>query len=472
MNFNYEPLTKKQIEDVHQATLDLLENYGAKIEHEEARNIFKKHGAVVEGDIVKIPPKIINDAIKTTPGSYVLEGAVPGKSIKIGHNDEMIFGMNICAPYIMENDGTRREANLDDNINLMKIYHTCDFIDFSGQSIVFPVEGLSWDEANVESLYNYYKYTDKPCLVTDVTPDIISMVGEIHHVLTGDSKGYKINTSLSPISPLRYEKTALENLIRTVELKQVVNSGPCSISGMTGPIKLIDNVVLTNAENLVMIALVQLLEPGLPCLYSTFTGISDMRFMTLSVGAPESFKMLAMTRQICGYYDIPMFFPTGADSDARELDYQAVAESTIGLMTAFGSKPDIAFFAAGGLDSWNSFSLRKLILDEEIIRNIKAWTKDVDDLRPNAVELIAKVEQGGSYVTAKDTLKNYRKEYYQPNIFSRKSYQVYHSENEHIEDRLDKEIEKRVNSYQPLDYTAEQFKALDKIREKYLGIVK
>lgn len=41
MNFTYEPLTKKQIEDVHQATLDVLEKCGVEMCDERAHEIFK-----------------------------------------------------------------------------------------------------------------------------------------------------------------------------------------------------------------------------------------------------------------------------------------------------------------------------------------------------------------------------------------------------------------------------------------------
>ena len=71
MNFTYEPLTKKQIEDVHQATLDVLEKCGVEMCDERAHEIFKKHGATVEGNIIKIPPKVVEDCMKLAPRSFI-----------------------------------------------------------------------------------------------------------------------------------------------------------------------------------------------------------------------------------------------------------------------------------------------------------------------------------------------------------------------------------------------------------------
>ncbi|WP_392887026.1 trimethylamine methyltransferase family protein [Eubacterium limosum] len=472
MSFLYEPLTKQQIENVHQATLDVLEKCGAQMLSEEVRDIFKKHGATIEGEIVKIPPALVNKAVGSAPGSFILEGAVPGRGVKIGHNEEPVYGTNGTAPYILENDGTRRDATMEDNIKLFKLFHTCDLMNFATQFVVFPVDKIGWDEAMVDGIYNYYKYTDKPAAISDPTPTFIDMVLEINNVLCGTLDGYKINAAVSPISPLRYEKSALDSVMKMIEIKQVISCVPCSISGMTGPIKPIDNLVLINAENLAMITLVQLLEPGLPCIYNTFTGISDMRYMTFCVGAPESLKMRAMARQMCKYYDIPITIPSGSSTDARELDIQAAAESSVALMTAFSSKPDIAFFGAGGIDSWNSLNFRKVIFDEEIVRYIKVLTSPVEDVRPNTADLIAEVGPNGSYIKTKDTLKYYRKEYYRTNIFNRKNYQEYWEENEHIGQKLDKELQKRLDSYQPLDYTSEQFDQLGKIRDKYLEVIK
>ncbi|MEG2450037.1 MAG: trimethylamine methyltransferase family protein, partial [Eubacterium sp.] len=91
MNFTYEPLTQKQIEDIHQATLDVLEKCGVEMCDERALEIFKKHGAVIDGNIVKIPPSVVNDCMKIAPKSFVLDAANPDRSVNIGASDRPLI---------------------------------------------------------------------------------------------------------------------------------------------------------------------------------------------------------------------------------------------------------------------------------------------------------------------------------------------------------------------------------------------
>ena len=102
MNFTYEPLTKKQIEDVHQATLDVLEKCGVEMCDERAHEIFKKHGATVEGNIIKIPPKVVEDCMKLAPRSFILDAANPDRSVNIGATDRPLIAPNATSPFIID----------------------------------------------------------------------------------------------------------------------------------------------------------------------------------------------------------------------------------------------------------------------------------------------------------------------------------------------------------------------------------
>lgn len=84
MKFTYEPLTQKQVEAVHQASLDVLWRCGAEMNHPDILEIFRKNGATVEGNVVKIPARLVEEAIKTVPESFMLEGTDPKHTVKIG----------------------------------------------------------------------------------------------------------------------------------------------------------------------------------------------------------------------------------------------------------------------------------------------------------------------------------------------------------------------------------------------------
>ncbi|MEG2418066.1 MAG: trimethylamine methyltransferase family protein, partial [Eubacterium sp.] len=374
MNFSYEPLSQKQMEDIHQATLDILENCGVEMHSETVRNLFKKHGATIDGVVVKIPPNLVNNAVESCPSSFRLEAPNANRSVTVGHNEELLLCPSTTTPFIIDDEFQRRNATFEDSYKFYKLVQSSDCVNLGTQLMVFPTEGCTYREGILNTIYDYCTYTDKPFGLSGGSVESVTMADQMMNILTEKPDSYKMYVSLSPISPLRFEEDMLDGLLKTVELGQIVECVPMSVCGMTGPIKVIDNVVLTNAENLAMLTLVQLLNPGMAFLYSTYIAITDMRFLQISTGAPETFKMLSMARAMCSYYDIPFEMPSGG-TDAKAFDTQAAIETTMGVMNAFAAKPDTATFIFGCLDSFNSINFRKFILDEEIVRNVKAYTK-------------------------------------------------------------------------------------------------
>ncbi|QCT73136.1 trimethylamine methyltransferase family protein [Eubacterium maltosivorans] len=468
MNFTYEPLTKKQIEDVHQATLDVLEKCGVEMCDERAHEIFKKHGATVEGNIIKIPPKVVEDCMKLAPRSFILDAANPDRSVNIGATDRPLIAPNATSPFIIDEEFKRRKVNFDDMRNFFKLSQSSNCVDIGGQLIVFPTDNCTYKEGVITAIYEYFLHMDKPMNLCSVDRNTIDMTMEIMHLLTEKEGGYPLFASLSPISPLRFDEELLDGLFYAAEKNQVMEVTPCSAAGLTGPITGIDNVVLTNAENVAMFTLIQLINPGLPVVYSTYTCITDMRTLQLCTGASESIKMCAMARQMAGYYEVPFDMPSGS-TDAKNCDVQAALESTAAIMNAFAAKLDIAMFMLGSLDSFNSANYRKFILDEEIIKHVQAYIKPAKDMNiDKTVDLITEVGQHGTYVKHKNTLRNYRKEHSFPDFGVRSTYEEYVIENKDITQRIDDQLKKRMDAYVAPEIPEDKKVKMKEIFDKYL----
>ena len=61
---------RNDLQRIHDATVNLLENTGIQFQHEEALEIFKRHGAKVEGQTVFIPERMLEKALETAPKSF------------------------------------------------------------------------------------------------------------------------------------------------------------------------------------------------------------------------------------------------------------------------------------------------------------------------------------------------------------------------------------------------------------------
>ena len=70
----YKPLSERKIVKIHETSLKILEEVGVKIGLEEALQIFKKHGAKVDGEIVRIPSSMVEETLQVVPHQFLMAG--------------------------------------------------------------------------------------------------------------------------------------------------------------------------------------------------------------------------------------------------------------------------------------------------------------------------------------------------------------------------------------------------------------
>ena len=65
-------LNEAQIEQIHQATLEVLERTGVQLTHARAVELLDSAGARVDGNRVRIPAWLVEEAIRKAPARVVL----------------------------------------------------------------------------------------------------------------------------------------------------------------------------------------------------------------------------------------------------------------------------------------------------------------------------------------------------------------------------------------------------------------
>ena len=73
---------KEELDQIHEATLDVLKNVGVNFHEKEALDIFKAHGARVDGNTVFIEADMVTKALSTAPSKFEWKGRE--KSVVIG----------------------------------------------------------------------------------------------------------------------------------------------------------------------------------------------------------------------------------------------------------------------------------------------------------------------------------------------------------------------------------------------------
>ncbi len=101
-------LSNEQIENLHLATLEVLERTEVRIAHKKALELFDGAGAKVDRDRVRIPAAVIEKAIQQSQVPLVL-GSRNGEIAVSLENGRSWFGAGLdCPQYLDPTTGTRR----------------------------------------------------------------------------------------------------------------------------------------------------------------------------------------------------------------------------------------------------------------------------------------------------------------------------------------------------------------------------
>lgn len=105
-----EYFTREQMRDIHSASLDILEDVGTVVHHDEAVELLRKAGAYIkDGKCVFIPASLAEEAIRTAPSRTVIynRNGDPAMSLEGGN---VYYGTGSDCPNLLDSfTGERRE---------------------------------------------------------------------------------------------------------------------------------------------------------------------------------------------------------------------------------------------------------------------------------------------------------------------------------------------------------------------------
>ncbi|MCV6602398.1 MAG: trimethylamine methyltransferase family protein, partial [Cohaesibacter sp.] len=110
------------VEKIHNAAMTILEETGIIFRDPVALADWKRAGADVDGERVRISREMLMELISSVPSIYRMHARNPERSIDIGGNNS-IFANAYGAPFVYGLDGQRRPSQLQDAHNFFKMAH-------------------------------------------------------------------------------------------------------------------------------------------------------------------------------------------------------------------------------------------------------------------------------------------------------------------------------------------------------------
>ncbi|GAB4262747.1 MAG: glycine betaine--corrinoid protein methyltransferase [Deferrisomatales bacterium] len=406
-------LTETQVEQIHSATLEVLERTGVTLTHPRGREILAGAGARIQGDRVRIPAWMVEDAIRTAPPRVVL-GNRRGERSVVLEGDKVWFGPSLdCVDYLDPLTGERRPFTSADCAVTATVADAMP--NFSWTMTIGMAADVHADIADRVIAKQVLTHTEKPLVFCCKDQRSVEDIYEMALAIAGSEERFRHAPTVvqyaEPISPLVHYDPAIDKLLFCAEKGIPLIYFPAPQAGGTAPATLAGTVVQGSAESLSGLVLAQLVEPGAPFIYGAFATVMNMQTTIFSYGAPEMSVMVGALAQMAQHYRIP-FFGTAGCSDAKAPDAQAAAEAAFSCLSSALTGANLVH-DSGWLDHGSVASPAYIVLVNEVLHMVNQYRKGmaVDD-EHLAVDLIDKVGPGGNYLMEDHTHTHYREVWY------------------------------------------------------------
>ena len=420
----YQPLTQKQIKQIHQASLTVLERTGIIVENEAALALYQQGGAKVDAKRVYISSAMVGEALEKTPSSVLLAGRDPEQDLVL--EGKRVYAGTGGSPAMVLDPGadTVRPAILRDLVDFARLADVLEHCDF----IVIPLHPTDVSEEDVP-VNRFYA-----CL-TNSTKHVMGGVGsvkgarsviEMGTTIAGSLGGLQERPIISAItswmvSPLHLDTGVTEILIEWCKHGLPVALSSAPMAGSTSPVTLAGTLVQLNAEQLSGIVLTQLVRPGTPVLAGYIPGVADMRTGGYLGGTVEFGMMQAAAAQLAHFYQVPIYCSAGM-TDAKLPDAQAGYEKMATLLLAAMGGCNYIHHAIGMVTNMNSASLEQAVIDDEVVGMVMRVLHGIEVTTPSmALDAIQRVGPGGHYLADPHTVQFMRSEFFYPPLANRQN---------------------------------------------------
>jgi len=347
---------------------DLLKTLGVTIHNPELLSVLGDHGGEVDlsADHVKLTDGMIDQALKTAPGSFKLYDVLGNQTHDFSGNNVHFVPGSAAVNFHDNTTGEIRRPTTADYVRYAKLMGSMENI--AAQSTAFIPADVADPIADSYRLFLSLLYCEKPVVTGAFSSAGFRAIRDLQLIVRGSAEELKQKPlailSACPTPPLKWSQAASQNLVNCAKAFIPVEYISMPLSGFMAPVTLVGSLIQHTAETLSGVVISQVSNPGAPALYGGAPAIFDMRYETTPFGAVETMMIDCAHTEIGKFLGLPTQAYTSM-SDAKQLDAQAGLETAMGA--TLGALAGINNISGPGiLDFINCQSLEKLVVDNEI----------------------------------------------------------------------------------------------------------
>lgn len=447
---------------IDEASLDLLEDPGVRVEHDEIYRLLLKVGARAGHDaqVVRLPRPMVREYLALAPRRFALTDR-RGRETVLSSTSEPVYWS--CPGMGLWRDGMHRPFRRADMAEIARLMEHLPN--------VHAVFGLAMEDVppaarDIAGLNIIAQNCSKHIRVLCFSPAGAKMMTEMKPVI-GNHPWFSIGFTAH--GPLRWTHLALEIFRLTAGrgIPTSINGEP--MAGVSGPVTLAGSGAVGNAEILAGIVINQVLEPGRPCIYNLgLAHVFDMRTAIAVTGGPENALFARMAAEMGRFYDLPS--ASWVSTEAMCPDSQAALEKMLGWQahTAAGVS---CIWGVGQLESEMTISPAQAVIDNEMISFVRRFARGYEaDDASLAMGVTREVGIAGSFLDHDHTLERFREELFQPGLLWRRRRQDWADGGcKRLDERAEEVARELIVRPVETGMTEAQAKALTDMAEGFVG---
>ncbi len=417
-------LTEDELQRVHDASMDILEEVGIEFRDDVALQHWRRAGATVEGHLVRIDRELLMELIALAPAEFPVTGRGPDTAFTMG-GDWTVFSPMQGAPFVRDLEGVRRWSTAADLDNLAKLTHSLGAHQLGSGFVCEPMD-VAVHHRHLNVNYAHLVYTDLPHFGLTTSREKAEDSVEMARIVYGDDlmrDSVVVFGHCSGNSPLVWDQTMLEGLRAFATAGQGVLLSPFVLGAANTPADVAATVAQLNAETLAAISYAQLVHPGARTIYGQFTVSVSMRTGSPMAGTPEVTLINAIVGQLARRYRLP-WRTTGAQASAKSFDAQSGYESATSMMGGIAAGANLMLHTGGWDESGLTNCYGKFVVDAEQNTLIARFASGVSfDRFDEALQAVRRVGPGGHYLGDPFTLEQFREAFSMPELMDFTNYE-------------------------------------------------
>jgi len=407
-------LTEEEIAFIHESTLKVLEQTGVKIGSDKVCNLLVQHGAKAEGNIVKFPRPMVEEALANVKTDVLLAARDPGCNLLLPARDLPYNTTSGYSPFVIDMEtGEKRNSTGRD---LKEFAVLCDYLDTVAffWPIVMPTEEESSELEELcsldISLRNIRKHIQCSCSSEKAAQWQIRLASVVAGGEENLRKRPLFSCVASPSTPLTFDGGVADAIVALAKAGIPLAPMNAPLMGTTAPVTLAGTILMANAEQLATLVILKTANPDAPMVYSTDAAPSDLKTGMVNYEAPEYPLFGAALGQMARYYGMPSLVAHGS-SEERPFDRPSGFErNVLKVVMSLMTRTDLSAWI-GSLDNSINASLVDVLLDTEACERAFSYLRRFEANEDTiALDAIAEAGPGGNFLAHRHTMKHFRKE--------------------------------------------------------------